>query len=129
MDGHRLDDAGKAAEILCELLVGGYQRFTCLGFQDCGLGESVKGVDHAVAHIVVYLVLFRGLVCHSVVGDASKCDEFSLGLESYFSVLLPCRPICGLGGVCCNDLPLSPHGVHAAGSDCVFDAGADHGGC
>ena len=44
-------------------------------------------------------------------------------------MLLPCRLIYGLGGVCFNDIPLPPRGVHAAGSDCVLDAGVDHGGC
>ena len=48
-------------------------------FEDCGVGEAVKVVDHAVAHIVVCFVLFRGLVLHSVVGDAGKCDKFALG--------------------------------------------------
>ena len=34
-----------------------------------------------------------------------------------------------MGRVCFSDLPLTPRGVHAAGSDCVLDAGADHGVC
>ena len=34
-----------------------------------------------------------------------------------------------MGGVGLDDLPLTPCGVHAAGSDCVLDAGDDHGGC
>ena len=99
LDGQHLDDAGEAAELLCKLLFGGYQRFTCLGFEDCGVGEAVKGVDHAVAHIIVCLVLLSGLVCHSVVGDAGKGDDFTLGLEPAFPVLLTCRLICGFGGV------------------------------
>ena len=63
------------------------------GFEDCSVGEAVKGVDHAIAHIFVGLILFRGLVCHAVVGDDGKCDEFALGLEPAFPVLLSCRPI------------------------------------
>ena len=53
-------------------------------------------------------------------GDTGKCDEFALGLESSFPVLFLCRPIYGLSGVCCNDLPLLPRGVHAAGSNYVL---------